>query len=94
MRNGALTTLLVGLLVLSVLATAGLALYYVRSVRTLNVLQLQTTVINRNRSLVNSLAGEALEYSRRNPSIDPVLQSVGIKPRGNAPAAQQLAPTP
>jgi hypothetical protein len=91
MKNNALTNLLVGLVVLSVLATAGLAYIYVRSVQRLNQLQLQTAVINRNRTLVNSLASEALEYSKRNPAIDPVLQSVGLKPRPGVGAPQPAA---
>lgn len=87
MRNNALTQLLVGLVALSVLASSGLAFYYVRSVRALNQLQLQTAVINRNRSLINALAADAVEYSKRNPAMDPLLQSVGMKgrPTGSAP---------
>ena len=81
MRNNAFTSLLVGLVVLSVLTTSGLALYYVRCIQRLNRLQFQNAVITRNRALLNSLASESVEYSRRNPSLDPVLQSVGIKAR-------------
>ena len=88
MRKSALTNLLVGLAALSVVATAGLASYYVRSVQKLNRLQFQVAVINRNRSLVNALANEAMEYSKRNPAIDPVLQSVGIRPKGSLPPSQ------
>lgn len=81
MRSNSLTNFLVGLVALGVVATSGLALYYVRSVQKLNLLQRQAAVANRNRALVNSLAAETLEYSKRNPAIDPVLQSVGLKPR-------------
>jgi hypothetical protein len=88
MRNNALMNLLVALTALTVVATAGLAAYYVRSVQRLNRLQLQSAVINRNRALINSLAGEVVEYSKRNPAIDPVLQSVGLKPKPGAPAGQ------
>jgi hypothetical protein len=90
MRKNALTSLLVGLVALSVLATSGLAFLYVRSVQKLHRLQFQTAMANRNRSLINSLANDALEYSRRNPAIDPVLQSVGLKPRPGSPAPQNL----
>jgi hypothetical protein len=93
MRNDLLTKLLVGLVVLSVLATSGLAFLYVRSVQKMNRLQLQAALVNRNRALVNSLAAEAVEYSKRNPAIDPVLQSVGIKPKPR-PAAGQPVQTP
>jgi hypothetical protein len=92
MRNNALTQLLVGLVALSVLASSGLAFYYVRSVQALNRLQLQTAVINRNRSLVNSLAADTVEYSKRNPAIDPLLQSVGMKPRPNGAAPVNPGP--
>ena len=92
-RTNALTNLLVGLVTLSLLATAGLAFYYVRSVQYLNRLQFQTAMINRNRSLINSLVSESVEYSRRNPAIDPVLQSVGIKPKSGS-AQGPLAPKP
>ena len=94
MRNNVLTQLLVGLVALSVLATSGLAFYYVRSVQKLNRLQLQSAVINRNRGLVNSLATETLEYSKRNPAIDPVLQSVGIKPKPAGSVPMPPAPQP
>lgn len=93
MRNDVLTKLLVGLVVLSVLATSGLAFLYVRSVQKMNQLQRQAAFVNRNRALVNSLAAEAVEYSKRNPAIDPVLQSVRIKPKPR-PAAGQADQTP
>ena len=88
MRNSVLTKLLVGLVVLSVVGTASLAYLYVRSVQKLNRLQFQTAVINRNRSLINALANETVEYSKHNPAIDAVLQSVGIKPKAGAATTQ------
>ena len=74
-----------GLVALSILATASLAFYYVRSVQKLNRLQFQTAIINRNRALVNALVSESVEYSKRNPAIDPILQAVGVKPKSGAP---------
>lgn len=91
MRGNGLTNLLVGLVALTVVATAGLALYYVRCVQKLNRLQFQTAVVNRNRNVVNSLASEAVEYSKRNPAMEPVLQSVGIRPKPG-PAGRAVQP--
>jgi hypothetical protein len=45
--------------------------------------------VNRNRALFQALANDAIEYSKRNPAIDPILQSVGINP-----AAASSAPRP
>ena len=83
-----ISKLLVGLLVVFVLATSALTFLYVRSVQKLNRLQLQNALIVRNRALVNSLAAESIEYSKRNPALDPVLQSVGIKPKGSGAPSQ------
>jgi hypothetical protein len=92
MQSNALTNLLLALVALAVLATAGLAVYYVRSVQKLNVLQLQTAVINRNRALANSLVNEAVDYSKHNPAMDPILQSLGIKKP--LPTVPQPSPKP
>jgi hypothetical protein len=52
-------------------------------------------VINRNRALVSALAGDMVEYSRRNPAIDPILESVGIRARTNtAPVSSPKRQTP
>jgi hypothetical protein len=40
---------------------------------------------------LQSLVNDTMEYSRRNPAIDPVLQSLGLK-APTAPTAAQPAP--
>ncbi len=47
----------------------------------------QVAQAENNRNLVNALANDALEYSKHNPAIDPILQSVGVKPGQPLPAA-------
>ena len=79
MKQNPLGALLAGILLVGALASAALAVLYVNSMRDLQRLQYASTLITRNRNMANSLATEALEYSKRNPSIDPILQSVGIK---------------
>jgi hypothetical protein len=78
MKTNGLTVFLVGLLLAGSVATASLAYVYVRSMQNVGKLQVQVAVINRDRSLIQSLASEAVDYSKRNPSIEPILQSVGI----------------
>ena len=60
---------------------------YVGYTRELRTLQAQTTFINNNRMQIQALANDTLEYSKKNPSIDPILESVGLK------AAKSAAPT-
>ena len=86
----ALVVVICVLLVLQVISSLGSAIYcwkYVACTRELRTLQTQTAFINNNRSLINALANDALEYSKKNPSIDPILESVGLKP------AKSAAPT-
>ena len=37
--------------------------------------------------MINALANDAVEYSKNHPAIDPILESVGLKPGKSAPAA-------
>lgn len=75
-------------LLVSASATAGLCYWHMQSVRQLQMAQEHVARINRNKALVQSLAGEALEYSKRNPALTPVLQKFGVRLRAetNAPA--------
>lgn len=45
-------------------------------------LQAQAARVENSRNLLRAIAAESIEYSKRNPAIDPVLQSVGLKPGG------------
>jgi hypothetical protein len=51
------------------------------------MLQVQATMINNNRATINALANDVMEYSKKNQAIDPILESVGLKPgKSNLPA--------
>lgn len=81
MKNQLWTVLLFLVLVLLVLTSSGLAYVYVRSTKKLQTLQAQANVITQYRTVIQSLANEAIEYSKRNPAIDPILQDIGLKVR-------------
>lgn len=84
MKVSGLTLFLAGLLMLGAVATAGLAYTYVRSMRSVGLLQSEAAVINRDRSVMQALAADAVEYSKHNPAIEPILQSVGIRIKPSA----------
>jgi hypothetical protein len=87
MKNNPLTTVLLGVLTVSALLSVGFCWRYVSNTRELRALQTQASVINNNRTMINSLANDTVEYSKKNPAIDPILESVGLKPGKSAPAA-------
>ncbi len=82
-----LLTILTGLLFLSAVLSAICAIIYVRGSGELRGLQGQAASIDNNRAVTRALAGEAMEYSKRNPSIDPVLQTFGLKSAPASPKA-------
>ncbi len=87
MRHNPLGAFLTGLFVLGALAVTVLTVTYVQATRNLLAMQWQAAIINKQRTLASALANDLVEYSRRNPMIDPILQSVGLKGRlTNAPA--------
>ncbi len=82
-----LTTLLV-VLTISALASVVLCYRYLAAARELRQLQVQAAMVNQNRTLIGALATETMEYSKKNPAIDPILEAAGIKPKlGAAPKA-------
>jgi hypothetical protein len=85
MKNNQLTTILLGLLTLSALASMVLCWLYIANSRELRGIQAQIAAINNRNVGVNALINEALEYSKKNPAIDPLLVSVGLKPGKAAP---------
>lgn len=86
MKRDLVSTLLVGVTVLGVLATATLSLAYVQYMRKLRDLQVQATIANRNSAMFQELAARAVEYGKHNPSIIRILEEAGLKPRPHPPA--------
>ena len=70
---------------------AWLSINYFFSMRDLQKLQAQYLSMNNYRSAVQSLANEAIEYSKRNPAIDPILYQFDIKSRPSTNAAPAAA---
>lgn len=97
MNNNYLAGALVGLLFLSALSASLFCFRYLTCMRKLSHLQGQFATIQNRRNQIQALANDAVEYSRRNPAIDPLLQDVSIKPRpanpGLLPQIQFNVPT-
>ena len=81
MKRDPVSTLVAAILLLSVTAAAGLCYWFLQNSRQHQILQSEVARVNRNRALLQSLGNEMLEYGKRNPSMLPVLQSVGVRVR-------------
>ncbi len=94
MRRDLITTLLTIVLAGSCLANAVLVYQYSQTTRELDSMQSQMTAVQQKKDFMKALAADLVVYSQHNPAIDPLLQSVGLKPAGNAsaPANRPVAP--
>ena len=81
--------LLVGALSLSAIVTFWYAWDHYSSVRELQQIYSRQTAISNTRVAANSLASEAIEYSRTNPAIDAILFKFDLKPRPGAVVTNQ-----
>ena len=91
MKNSPLTTLLLVALAVSALASVILCWGYISNARELKALQTQWGAINQRYSGMNSLINELLDYSKKDPSIDPILDTVVQRPKSAATSTNKPA---
>lgn len=84
MKTSPLTTVLLGLVGLSVLLSLALCFAHISADKELRVLKTQFNQVNQNRTAISGLVAESLEYSKRNPAINPILEQAGLKPKEGA----------
>ena len=93
MKNSPLTTILLAALLISAVASAVMCMMYVSSTRELHSLESEAAFMNSNRAAVNALLNDTIEYSKRNPAIVPILESVGVKTGGAAASTPSKSPS-
>jgi hypothetical protein len=87
MKNNQLTTILLGLLTISALASVVFCWLHISSMRQKNSLQAQASMIVNNRTVMSALVNDTLEYSKTHPAIDSTLESLRLKSGKSAAAA-------
>jgi len=85
MKNNPTTTILNWLLAASVLLSAICFTQFFFRTREMRSLQRQVINYQNTRTAVNLLVNDVVAYSKRNPAILPILESVGVKPAQSAP---------
>lgn len=92
MKKSPTTTILLVAAALMSLTSLVLCWMSISSARQLRGIQTQIAIGNNNRQMINVLAAEGLEYSKKNPAIDPILEWIGAKPARTNPAAPAAKP--
>ena len=75
MKNSPLTTILVGALALSALASLVLCWFYIGNTREMRSLQAMANQVNYYRQVSSALANDAVEYGKTHPAINPILEA-------------------
>ncbi|MCU0783098.1 MAG: hypothetical protein MUF81_03440 [Verrucomicrobia bacterium] len=81
MKSNTLTTILNGVLAFSLLLSVIFCLQFIFLTREVRAIGAQLTGINTYRSTMQALANDCVAYSEKNPAINPILESVGMKPK-------------
>ena len=79
-------TLLVGALWLSAILAIWVSLDHFYRVNALQRLYIRQATMNQLNGAAQALASEAIDYSKKNPAIDPILQQFDLKPPAAAVA--------
>jgi len=87
MKNSPLTTVLLVALGISAVCSLVMCWLYIGAAREFRQLQSQAGAIQARNNAVTSLVRDALEYSKQNPQIDPLLESIGAKPHSGTSTA-------
>lgn len=93
MKNTLFTTVLTWLLATSVILSIVFCLQFVFRTRELRTLQGEMARYQNTHAMLNVLLNDLAAYSRRDPAINPILESLGIRMGRTNPAAA-TAPKP
>jgi hypothetical protein len=91
MKNSPMTTILLTVLAFSAIFSLITCYLFVSRSRELRELQVTTQNIEVKKRTAMALANDAVEYSKKNPAIDPILEQVGLKPKPGAASAPKPA---
>jgi len=89
-RANPIAVLLITVIFLFSLASCWFAGWWFLGARELQALEYQYQSMQQTSSAIQALANESIEYSRRNPSIDPLLQQFELKSRPTSQAPTNL----
>jgi hypothetical protein len=87
MKNSPLIMFLLGALAISAVLSVIFCALYIGNIRELRALQSQVSRIQSRGAGIMGLANDALEYSKHDPSIDPILEWAQFKQAKSAAGA-------
>ena len=87
---GGSEAVLLAVLLVFVCASAGLGLLYKRRISHVRNAQAAVSAMQQGNAVIQVLCTDVMEYSTKNPAINPILQSFGLKPATTAAQPAKL----
>ena len=94
MKNNQLIKVLLFLLVAISLWSVYLCWSYIAKSRDLRTLQGQVTYFTQRDQALQNLLGESVEYGKKNPDINKLLEAAGVRPTASNASAPATAQKP
>jgi hypothetical protein len=91
MKSESVSSALVLLLFVSALGAVWLSVRWFFSVKEVQELQAEQARINNTRTAAQALANDAVQYSRKNPALEPLLVEFNLRPVTNQPPVNPVA---
>jgi hypothetical protein len=86
MNQSPLPKILLGILAVLAVLAAYFSYSALKNGSELRDFQVKLTLINQRLPVINALALDLVEYSKKNPGLDPLLEAYGIKPGKTNPS--------
>lgn len=93
MKNNQIIAMLVGILVITTGLCGWHAYRYVSAFHQRQQLAPTLASVHYTEGLISALANDTVEYSKKNPAIDPILKSYNLMPNGTPPPANSRPAT-
>jgi hypothetical protein len=87
MKTNLMTTILTWVLGTSMVLSIFFGYQFFSKTRQMPPLEMEIQTYQNNHAFLNALVGDIVEYSKRDPGIDPLLVEAGVKPGKIVPAA-------
>ncbi len=86
MKKSPLPEILLALLAVLALLTAWYSVSYRSAMKHIAEFQPRAEQYARSQAVLNNFFGELVEYGKKNPAVEPILQQAGFRPASSVPA--------
>jgi hypothetical protein len=91
MKNSPFNAIFLAAVLVSSLWSVYLCYTFISRARELRELQARANVFNYKQAVLQAMVNDAIEYGKKNPAIDPLLESLGVKQRANSSVTNKPA---